>query len=78
VIDWTTVPVRLVELDRFVVPLHNISPSSLLLPDQLDPVLAFSRWSDSGPVDISDGRHRVLRALLRGETTISTRLLVLP
>ncbi len=77
-IEWGNVPVRLVELDRFVVPLHDISRESLALPGQDGPVRAFSRWPDSGPVEITDGRHRVLRALLRGETTVATRLLVLP
>jgi hypothetical protein len=43
----------------------------------LPPVHAFTRRYDSGPVDVSDGRHRVLRALLRGEPTVSTRLLVI-
>jgi|tagenome__1003787_1003787.scaffolds.fasta_scaffold19052532_1 hypothetical protein len=76
--DWQSIPVRLVPLSRFVIPLHDISVEHLRTDYTGEPVCAFSRWADAGDVWVSDGRHRVLRALLRGDTHIDTRLLVLP
>ena len=78
--DWSTVPVVDVPLERFVVPLHDIQPGTVNTwhdDSGSPPVHAFSRWPDRGPVDISDGRHRILRALIRGEATVRTRLLVI-
>ena len=78
--DWTQVPIVPVPLFRFVIPLHNIQPGSVnTWHDDSDspPVHAYSRWPDRGDVYVSDGRHRILRALIRGETTVPTRLLVI-
>lgn len=75
--DWAAVPVVDVPLARFVIPLHDIQPDLLWLRCETTPVHAFSRWPEHGDVWVSDGRHRVLRALLRGETTVPTRLLVI-
>jgi hypothetical protein len=79
--DWSQVPVVPVPLHRFVVPLHDIQAGSVNSwhdDSGSPPVHAFTRWPDHGPVDISDGRHRVLRALVRGEASVPTRLLVIP
>jgi hypothetical protein len=79
--DWSQVPVVPVPLHRFVVPLHDIQAGSVNTwhdDSGSPPVHAFTRWPDHGPVDISDGRHRVLRALVRGEASVPTRLLVIP
>ena len=78
--DWSSVPVEDIPLFRFVIPLHNIQPGSVnTWQDDSDspPVHAYSRWPDRGDVYVSDGRHRILRALIRGETTVPTRLLVI-
>lgn len=73
-----------VPLGRFIIPLHHIQPGSVNTwhdDSQAAPVHAFTRTLD-GPVnvsdvDVSDGRHRILRALIRGEDTVPTRLLVI-
>jgi hypothetical protein len=78
-VDWQAVAARPVSLSRFVIPLHDLDPRLIFGPatDHDDPVLAFSRWPDSGEVWVSDGRHRLLRALLAGRRTVYTRLLVI-
>lgn len=80
--DWQSVPVADIPVSRFVIPLHDLDwrviRLGLDLPTQPAPVHAFSRWPDAGPVDVSDGRHRVLVAALRGQTSVPTRLLVIP
>lgn len=83
-IDWSAVPVVEVPLRRFVIPLHGIDLRYLRLSSMIDVpgydslVLAFTRWPEHGSVEVSDGRHRVLRALLRGEAAVPTRLVVIP
>jgi hypothetical protein len=82
------VPVVDVAIGRFVIPLHDLNPILLAEDDDWlplgtpvlphDPVHAFTRWAERGPVDVSDGRHRILRALWRGQDTVPTRLLVIP
>lgn len=79
--DWSQVPVVAVPVSRFVIPLHDIQPGSVNTwhdDSGSPPVHAFTRCPDAGPVDVADGRHRILRALIRGETTVPTRLLVIP
>jgi hypothetical protein len=74
VIDWERIPVVDVPIARFAVRLHDIAPDE---PDK-GPVHAFTRYGPDHDVWTADGRHRVLRALLRGDETVPARLLVLP
>ncbi len=77
---WEGLPVELLPLDRFVIPLHDLDPTALAEPYNPDaePVLAHSRHHGWGPIEVSDGRHRLLRAAMAGATHHRGRLLVLP
>lgn len=79
-IDWSKIPVEVVPLGRFVISLNGIQLAELEAPYRIvpdEPVQAMSR----GPgceVTIYNGRHRVLRALLRGDPDIPARVLAVP
>lgn len=76
-IDWRTIPVERVPLGRFVICLNGITPATLALPERDAPVLAMAR-GPVGDIWIYNGRHRVLRALLRGDQHVGARLLMVP
>lgn len=75
--DWSQVPVVDVPVGHFVIHLEAITPDTLALPEVDEPVQGVSHYHGEPRVVPLEGRHRVLRALLRGDTTIPTRLLVL-
>ena len=77
-IDWASIPVTEVEISRFAVRLHDIDLDALKDDDNPEPVRAYTRPGDGQDIWTADGRHRVLRALLRGETTVRARVLVIP
>jgi hypothetical protein len=66
-----------VELQQLTWPIHNISVAHLFMPAEdlpasaTEPIEIF-RLND-GRWFVNDGRHRVIRALLRGETYIVAR-----
>lgn len=77
VLDWSTIPVQLVPVSRFVLCLNGITPATLALPEIPEPVLAMAR-GPVGDVQVFNGRHRVLRALLRGDDSVPARVLAIP
>jgi hypothetical protein len=76
-VDWTTLPIEDVPLERLVWPCHDIDPAHV----HPDPGVSLS----AGPIHVQllvdgsafvhDGRHRSARAALAGHTHIAARVL---
>ena len=73
---WHTLPIQSAPLDRIVYPCHDINPLHLHedtgLPLTAGPI-HLERLLD-GSLFVHDGRHRAIRALTRGDTTIPARI----
>ena len=75
--DWSTLPIEDVPLDRLVWPCHDIDPAHV----HAHPGVTLS----SGPIHVQelvdgalfvmDGRHRAIRAQLAGATHLPARVL---
>jgi hypothetical protein len=77
IFDWSAIPVVDVPVGHFLIQLEAITPETLALPEVDEPVQGVCDYPGEPRVRPLEGRHRVLRALLRGDATVPTRLLVL-
>ncbi len=76
--DWSSLPVIDVPIDRLVWPCHDLDPAHIHpLPEAVvtqGPICVEELIE--GSLFIHDGRHRAARARLRGEATITARVLL--
>lgn len=79
--DWTSLPVTVERLDTFTWPDHDLQAEHLERPHEARPADALPVHAEQlvdGSLYVHDGRHRILRALARGDETIEARVLEHP
>lgn len=74
--DWRELPVRFVPVAALVWPDHDIHADELVSPHPRDgePVCVEALRADPGRFFIHDGRHRVLRAIGRGDAMVAAHV----
>jgi len=73
--DWTSLPIQPVPVERIVFPCHDLDPDHVhgIAPDLTTGPIHLQQLLD-GDYFVHDGRHRTLRARLRGDTHIEARV----
>jgi hypothetical protein len=75
--DWSSLPLTDVPVDRLVWPCHDLDPAHVhALPGvELSSGPIHVQMLIDGSAFIHDGRHRAVRAALRGDATIPAHVL---
>lgn len=76
-LDWTAIPVTDEPLTAFTWPDHDLQAEHLTAPEQRRPIDLLPVHAEQlvdGSLYVHDGRHRILRALARGDVTIQARV----